>query len=388
MENVEPGDGFATMSPLLAYATGSFSATIAGSSGAVRAGGVATFTTTGDHRLRRGETVTVSGVGDGSFNGTFTIASVPSRRTFTVAQAGGEATSGGGTARPADYGNVVLGGTFYDATLFPAEYRQDFFFGDFGSGQMVRLETEADGTTLARAEQWGDDFDLHIDAATGPDGALYLAQHGGTITRVTYERQDVAVVVSPQNLRMNEGGVGVVGVRLTRAPGAPRAVTVAPFDGDPDVGVTGAATLSFNDETWETPQYVTLAAAEDGDRADDLTRFIVGGDGVAGETVTVRVTDQVGGGPPPADAGPADAGGAPDAGGTPDAGGAPDAGAVAPDAAAAADAGAAADARAGADAAVVPGYDDDGGCSCRAGPGPTGALGLLALLALRLRRRR
>ncbi len=71
-------------------------ATIA-SNGAARATNVVTITTTMAHGLSAGQTVVIAGVGDSSFNGTFTISTVPSTTTFTYAQTGTNATSGGGT---------------------------------------------------------------------------------------------------------------------------------------------------------------------------------------------------------------------------------------------------------------------------------------------------
>ncbi|HEX8219977.1 MAG TPA: LysM peptidoglycan-binding domain-containing protein [Chloroflexia bacterium] len=67
--------------------------------GAVRTGGTTTITTTYAHEFTAGATVGISGVADGSFNGTFTVVAVPSNTTFTYAQAGApDATSGGGSA--------------------------------------------------------------------------------------------------------------------------------------------------------------------------------------------------------------------------------------------------------------------------------------------------
>src|SRR6266849_8919213 len=71
-------------------------ATIA-SNGAARSTNVVTITTTMAHGLSAGQTVVIAGVGDSSFNGTFTVSTVPSTTTFTYAQTGTNATSGGGT---------------------------------------------------------------------------------------------------------------------------------------------------------------------------------------------------------------------------------------------------------------------------------------------------
>ncbi len=65
--------------------------------GASRSANVVTITTTSAHGLKVGSAVAISGVTDSSFNGGFTVASVPSSTTFTYAQTGSDATSGSGT---------------------------------------------------------------------------------------------------------------------------------------------------------------------------------------------------------------------------------------------------------------------------------------------------
>jgi LysM repeat protein len=67
--------------------------------GARRAGGVSTITTTSTHDLDQGDVVTIAGVADASFDGTFTVSGVPSAISFTYAQTGQpDTTNGGGTA--------------------------------------------------------------------------------------------------------------------------------------------------------------------------------------------------------------------------------------------------------------------------------------------------
>src|SRR5580704_13674197 len=65
--------------------------------GAVRASGVATITTTVAHNYLAGQYVTIAGVTDSSFDGVFVIASVPSVTTFTFLEGGADSASGGGT---------------------------------------------------------------------------------------------------------------------------------------------------------------------------------------------------------------------------------------------------------------------------------------------------
>lgn len=73
--------------------------------------GVVTITTTGSHGLNIGQSITIAGVTDASFNGTFTIQDVPSPTTLTYAQAGPTASSGSGTVTGLPLANIVTAQT-------------------------------------------------------------------------------------------------------------------------------------------------------------------------------------------------------------------------------------------------------------------------------------
>lgn len=62
-----------------------------------RTSNIVTVTTSLNHTFKVGQSVVVAGVTTTSFNGTFTIASIPTADTFTYAQSGTNATSSGGT---------------------------------------------------------------------------------------------------------------------------------------------------------------------------------------------------------------------------------------------------------------------------------------------------
>ncbi|MGZ7053432.1 MAG: fibronectin type III domain-containing protein, partial [Candidatus Angelobacter sp.] len=70
---------------------------VAGGASRNAATGIVTITTASPHALNIGQTITIAGVTDPSFNGTFTILDVPTVTTLTYAQAGLAATSGSGT---------------------------------------------------------------------------------------------------------------------------------------------------------------------------------------------------------------------------------------------------------------------------------------------------
>src|SRR5262249_2498114 len=63
---------------------------------AIRSSNVVTITTAVPHQLFEGKTITIQGVANTSFNGGFTVVSVPSPTTFTYNQAAANASSSGG----------------------------------------------------------------------------------------------------------------------------------------------------------------------------------------------------------------------------------------------------------------------------------------------------
>lgn len=347
-ENNQP-DGYIT--PIIAYQTGDArNIGIAGGNGAVRSGGVVTFTTTSGHRLRQGERVVVAGVADASFNGTFYVATgsdAPNDTTFTVVAPGPDAASGGGSITTMEQGRTLSGGTFYDATAFPAEYHDDFFYGDFNTGRQMRAAI-ATGTTIASVDYWSTDLDAPIDCAIGPDGALYTASYNGRVYRTAYDATAQAIIVSNRHVRAMEGGAVVLSVSLAEMPAGDVTVTVARSAGDDDVTVAAGASLTFTPANWMYPQAVRIAAATDADAVDDAATITVASTGLASQTVAASVLDSE------SEPGLPD-GGVPD-GGTP------------------------------------PPGDDDGGCGCRLASTEDGGRGALiaaiALVAILRRRRR
>src|SRR5690606_28963468 len=103
---------------------------------------------------------------------------------FTALQPGPDAISGGGSVTTVAFGGCVSGGTFYESTLFPAEYDGNFFFGDYNSGQIMRAVVES-GQIVRQVDQFVTGSASQIDITTGPDGALYYAGHASrTIKRL------------------------------------------------------------------------------------------------------------------------------------------------------------------------------------------------------------
>jgi uncharacterized repeat protein (TIGR01451 family) len=84
---------------------------VAGGASRNVATGIVTITTSSPHGLNIGQSITIAGVTDTSFNGTFTIQDVPTGTTLTYAQAGAAATSGSGTVTGLPLSNILAAQT-------------------------------------------------------------------------------------------------------------------------------------------------------------------------------------------------------------------------------------------------------------------------------------
>lgn len=293
-ENNQPA-GFIT--PVIKYHTnGTDIRNIAAVNGAVRAGNAVTFTATVPHGFRQGEKITISGVADASFNGSFYVAgasNAPTTTTFTVSQNGPNASSGGGTAETQNLGGAITGGAFYDATGAPAAYRGNFFFGDFNSGWIVRA-TVGPGTTVTSVDTFATGNTSSTDVSVGPDGALYYVGLGGDVVRAAYNAVSQGIVLSGTHLVLNEGGSVVFTVSLAKPPASNTTVTVARTGGSSDVSVSTGASLVFTPSNFSAPQAVILSAVDDADNLTDTATFTVSSTGLQPETVEVGVTETSG----------------------------------------------------------------------------------------------
>jgi len=108
------GDAMSLVRSLLNDIDFPFAVSTITASGAVRASNVTTFGTLAAHGLAVGQRVVVASVTDSTFNGTFTILSVPTSSTFTVSNPGANGTSGQGTVELINPGDV-----FTDTVLLP-----------------------------------------------------------------------------------------------------------------------------------------------------------------------------------------------------------------------------------------------------------------------------
>jgi len=288
-ENNQPG-GFIT--PKIKYRTNGADTRNLPAGGANRSDNVVTFTTTAAHGFRQGEQINITGVADISFNGIFYVATTPNGTTFTAAQSGLDATSGGGTATTLNQGGAVTGGCFFDSTAVPPEYRGNFIYGDLNTGRLMRARLSS-SNTVTRVDYFVTGSTTQIDTTVGPDGALYYVQLGGLIRRLAYTNYtSQELVVTPTVVRMLEGGASAFMVRLAQQPAESVEVTVTRTAGDSGINVTTGATLTFNAGNWATPQAVRLQALTDVNAADSTATFTVAASGATSKSMTVHALDE------------------------------------------------------------------------------------------------
>lgn len=82
------------------------------------------------------------------------------------------------------------GVTFYSGDTFPSEYRDSAFITLWARGEVMHVEVAktSGGSYLSRTTTFGSGFLYPIDAVTGPDGNLYIADFGtSAVYRVTYD---------------------------------------------------------------------------------------------------------------------------------------------------------------------------------------------------------
>src|SRR5262249_9782295 len=222
---------------------------------ATRAGGVATFTHAANNLLfRRGEKITITGVANPSFSGQYFVVGTPTATSFSVAQAGPDATSSGGTATTLNIGGCLTGGAFYNSNLFPAEYFNNFFFTDCNSGRVIRATLDNDTNAVTSVDYFSRPLTSSgIDTEQGPDGAFYVLYNGGQIYRYGYAQTAQRLIVSPQILPIDEGGAASFSVRLAVQPTENVVADAFFILGDTDT-VSFGGPLVFTPDNWATPQ--------------------------------------------------------------------------------------------------------------------------------------
>ncbi len=280
------------LSPIIAYhKLGLGQETIAISS-ASRTSNVTTLTTAVPHWQHVGGQIALSGMPDPSYNGTaLTIQDVLSPTTLTIAQAGpdlAEGSAGNGLIIVTSFGNCTTGAVFWDSSSVPAAYRGNLIYGDYISGNMVRVTF--DGTNaVSGMNLLATGSNSHVAMAQGPDGALYYAGYAGTgtIRRLSYATTSPTLATTPLHLNLMQAASAGIQVCLTAQPAT--SVTVrAAISGDPSLSLAGGQTLTFTPANFSVPQTVLVAGSATATVAVSGTVTLTGSGGTGQAEVAVN----------------------------------------------------------------------------------------------------
>lgn len=111
----------------------------------------------------------------------------------------------------------------------------------------------------------------------------------GTDTVDIIDDDSQSLVVAPVSVTVPEGGSNTFAVSLGAEPVGSVSVTLG-TTGDADLTV-GSATLTFDNTNWNTPQDVTINAAEDADTDDGTATITVASSGLTSVEVTATEDD-------------------------------------------------------------------------------------------------
>ena len=149
--------------------------------------------------------------------------------------------------------------------------------------------------TSAQDEDARDDTATFSHSVASTDGDY----NGITVSEIAVAVTDdetAGVSITPTELTIAEGGSDAYQVALTSQPAHDVTVTIS-YSGDQDVSIDDQE-LTFTGSDWETPQTVTVSAAQDDDARDDvatLSHSVASTDadynGIGVSAVDVAVTD-------------------------------------------------------------------------------------------------
>lgn len=238
--------------------------------GASRTSNAVTITTTQAHNVITGQAVLISGVADTSFNGAFTVTSVPTATSFTYAQAGANATSGGGTASyAAAVATVTLGADTRGVAINPFTNRA------------ILVNPTTFGLTFMSA------LDQTVLTLNLPEaGAVAAAYNPFTDVGVTVNTNtDTASLVDARTpARLTTIGVGTDPRAVAIDPGSNLAVVANEASNDVTIISLGAI-RSLHIEQMNIPTARQLAPTATLTSATDLPLTMVGKGFVAGSVV-------------------------------------------------------------------------------------------------------
>jgi hypothetical protein len=216
-----------------------------------RVSNVVTITTSVAHNLVVGGSVTINGVTDSSFNGTFTIVSTPTTTTFTYAQTAANASSSAGTVGP---GKVYLNYEVRKITVIDDAQLQDATTLE-ATAEMGELMLTVSATDTSAVALAGNQFEKNV----APIELFTYINNGVSLVQVSVSN------VIPQ-ARANVVTDGLVRLTTSTSSG------LAPADDDPRLTDTRTPTnLSVTDAKVRVPVAVSSVVISTAVRATNVS---------------------------------------------------------------------------------------------------------------------
>ncbi len=95
-------------------------------------------------------------------------------------------------------GSTVIGGPVYRDQAFPAEYRDTYFFADYGRSTVYAMRVDEFGVPIGAPTQFASGLQGPVALKVGPDGALYsISYNEGKLVRLGYAGGDVPPAIEP-----------------------------------------------------------------------------------------------------------------------------------------------------------------------------------------------
>ncbi len=161
------------------------------------------------------------------------------------------------------------------------------------------LSVSGGGTLTFTTANWNTPQTVTLSAAEDADtvnGTAIFAVASSGLTSIDVNATEAdndtqSLIVSTTSVSVNEGSTNTFTVRLAAQPASDVTVNVTRTSGDTDLSVSGGGTLTFTTANWNTPQTVTLSAAEDADTVNGTAVFAVASSGLTSVNVNATEAD-------------------------------------------------------------------------------------------------
>ena len=95
-------------------------------------------------------------------------------------------------------GSAVIGGPFYTNTVYPQQYRDNFFFADYSGNWIQRVVFDSEHRPVS-VQPFATDVDSPVALTLGPDGMIYyLSFTTGEVRRIRYNGPVAAAAATPR----------------------------------------------------------------------------------------------------------------------------------------------------------------------------------------------